>query len=157
VKRINLLLVSVLLVALVATAASAALAQSGKPAARAALFYTVELRKTKLGKVLATASGYTLFAFSKDSRTKDACAKISGCLEAWPIKEAQGKPSGGPGVKSSLLSTLKLSKGRTQVLYAGHPLYIYAGSNAPGQTEYVGAKQFGGTWYALNAAGKLVK
>jgi predicted lipoprotein with Yx(FWY)xxD motif len=155
VKRISLLLASVLLAA--AIAAAAATARNGAPPARSALFHTVELRKTHLGKILVTASGYTLFAFSKDARNKDACAKISGCLEAWPIKEAQGRPSGGSGVKSSLLSTLKLSKGRTQVTYAGHPLYIYAGENAPGQTEYVGAKQFGGIWYALNAAGQLVK
>jgi predicted lipoprotein with Yx(FWY)xxD motif len=157
VKRINLLLVSVLLVALAATASSIAIARSGMPFARAALFHTVELRKTKLGKILVTSSGFTLYAFSKDSRGKDACAKIKGCLEAWPAKEAQGKPSGGAGIRGSLLSTVKLPTGVTQVAYAGHPLYIYAGDSGPGQTAYVGAKQFGGTWTAINAAGHLVK
>jgi len=157
VKRIHLLLVSVLLVALAVTASSVALARSGTPSARAALFHTVELRQTKLGKILVTASGYTLYAFSKDSSGKDACAKIKGCLEAWPAKEAQGKPSGGPGVRASLLSTVKLPTGETQVAYAGHPLYIYAGDSGPGQTSYVGVKQFGGAWSAIDAAGKLVK
>jgi predicted lipoprotein with Yx(FWY)xxD motif len=157
VKRINLLLVSALLVALAATVSSVALARSGTSAARASLFHTVELRKTKLGKILVASSGYTLYAFSKDSRGKDACAKIKGCLEAWPAKEAQGKPSGGPGVRASLLSTVKLPTGETQVAYAGHPLYIYADDSGPGQTSYVGVKQFGGTWSAVNAAGHLVK
>jgi predicted lipoprotein with Yx(FWY)xxD motif len=157
VKRINLLLVSALLIALVVTASSAALAHDAAPPARASAFYSVELRKTKLGKILVTSSGYTLYAFSKDSRGKDACAKIKGCLEAWPAKEAQGKPSAGPGVHASLLSTVKLPTGATQVAYAGHPLYIYAGDSGPGQTSYVGVKQFGGTWDAVNAAGHLVK
>ncbi len=154
-KRISLLLLSILAVA--AIAAAVATAHGGAPPARSAVFHTVELRKTRLGKILVTSSGYTLFAFSKDTRGTDACAKIGGCLAEWPIKAAQGRPSGGPGVKTSLLSTVKLSKGRLQVAYAGHPLYMYAGENAPGQTEYVGAKQFGGTWYALNASGQLVK
>ncbi len=154
-KRISLLLLSALVAA--TAAAAVATAHGGTPPARSAVFHTVELRKTRLGKILVTSSGYTLFAFSKDTRNKDACVRIGGCTEAWPIKEAQGRPSGGSGVKSALLSTLKLANGHTQVLYAGHPLYIYAGENAPDQTEYVGAKQFGGVWYALGASGQLVK
>jgi predicted lipoprotein with Yx(FWY)xxD motif len=156
VKRINLLLVGVLLA--VALVSSAAIARhSSTPSARAALFSTVELRKTKLGKILATSSGYTLYVFSKDPRGRDTCAKIKGCLEAWPAKEAQGKPSGGPGIRAALLSTVKLPKGGAQVAYAGHPLYIYANDSGPGQTSYVGVKEFGGSWYAINAAGHLVK
>ncbi|HEY3759577.1 MAG TPA: hypothetical protein VGL37_07425 [Solirubrobacteraceae bacterium] len=154
-KRTNLILLSVLLVALAVTAS--AIARDASPAARASLFYTVELRKTKLGKILVASSGYTLYAFSKDSRGKDACAKIAGCIEAWPPKEAQGKPAGGAGVRSSLLSTVKLPSGVTQVTYGGHPLYIDAGDSGPGQTTHVGVKQFGGTWSAVNAAGRLVK
>ena len=53
------------------------MARDASPAARASLFYTVELRKTKLGKILVASSGYTLYAFSKDSRGKDTCVKIT--------------------------------------------------------------------------------
>jgi hypothetical protein len=66
-----------------------------------------------------------------------------------------GKPSAGPGVKASLLSSIALPGGVDQVTYAGHPLYIYAA--APTLTSYVGAKQFGGKWYAINAKGHAVK
>jgi hypothetical protein len=44
-----------------------------------------------------------------------------------------------------------------QVTYAGHPLYLYSGDSSPADTSYVGVQQFGGKWYALNAAGHLVK
>ena len=62
-------------------------------------------------------------------------------------------PTGGSGVKASLLST---TSGR-QVTYAGHPLYTYTGDSGPGKTSYVGVKAFGGTWYAINASGGTVK
>jgi predicted lipoprotein with Yx(FWY)xxD motif len=155
VKRTRVLLVGVLLA--VASVSSLAIARGATTPARSALFFTVELHKTHLGKVLAASSGYTLYVFTKDRKNQDECAKIKGCLEAWPPKESQGKPAGGPGIRAGLLSTVKLPNGGTQVAYAGHPLYIYAGDSGPGKTSYVGAKQFGGTWYAINAAGQEVK
>jgi predicted lipoprotein with Yx(FWY)xxD motif len=155
VKRIHVLLVGVLLVA--AASSTVALAHDGAPTARPALFFTVELRKTHLGKILAASSGFTLYVFTKDARNKDACVKIKGCPAVWIPKESQGKPSGGSGIKASLLSTVKLPSGASQVAYAGHPLYIYSDDSGPGKTSYVGVKQFGGTWYAINAAGHVVK
>jgi predicted lipoprotein with Yx(FWY)xxD motif len=156
VKPTRVLLAGVLLLAM-ASASSLATARSAAPPAHSAVFFTVELRKTHLGKILVASSGYTLYVFTKDSKNKDNCQKVKGCLEAWLAKEAQGKPSAGHGVRAKLLSTAKLSGGLSQVTYAGHPLYIYSGDSGPGDTSYVGAKQFGGTWYAINAAGHLVK
>jgi len=66
-----------------------------------------------------------------------------------------GKPSAGSGVRASRLSTIATPEGIRQVTYAGHPLYIYAA--APKLISYVGVKQFGGNWYALNASGQIVK
>jgi predicted lipoprotein with Yx(FWY)xxD motif len=153
VKRTCIFLVGVLL----AAASGSALASSGSavPTVRPALFHTVELRKTKLGKILVNASGSILYEFTKDHPKKDVCASISGCSEVWVALPVQGKPSAGPGVKASLLSSIALPGGVNQVTYAGHPLYIYAA--APTLTSYVGARQFGGSWYAINAKGQAVK
>jgi predicted lipoprotein with Yx(FWY)xxD motif len=157
VKRTSIVLIGVLLAAV--TASSVAVAQRGAstPAASTATFFTVQLRQTHLGKILSTASGFTLYEFTKDKPKKSTCAKLSGCLEAWPADQVSGKPTAGPGLHASLLSTIKLPGGGAQVTYAGHPLYIYAGDSGPGQTSYVGAKQFGGSWYALSATGHVVK
>ncbi len=62
-----------------------------------------------------------------------------------------------PGIKRGLIGTIKLASGVKQVTYAGHPLYTYIGDSGPGDTSYVGFSQFGGTWFALNAAGHAVK
>jgi hypothetical protein len=43
------------------------------------------------------------------------------------------------------------------VTYAGHPLYLYAGDSGAAETSYVGVKQFGGSWYAINGSGHAVE
>lgn len=152
-KRTCILLAGILLT--LTSVSALAGAHSASSPARTALFHTVELRKTSLGKVLVNPAGSVLYEFSKDPVKKNTCVKISGCSEVWPAMPVQGKPSAGAGVRASLLSTIKLSSGETQVTYAGHPLYIYAA--APTSTSYAGVKQFGGTWSAVNAKGRPVK
>jgi predicted lipoprotein with Yx(FWY)xxD motif len=117
----------------------------------------VSLRKTSLGMILVNGRGRTVYAFSRDAKNKDRCVTTAGCTSTWPMVTSHGKPMAGPGVKSSKLSTIKLSNGSHQVTYAGHPLYTYVGDSSSGETDYVGANQFGGTWQAVNAAGGTVK
>jgi predicted lipoprotein with Yx(FWY)xxD motif len=150
VKRICISLVGILLAAAIASTLAAA-----HPSARSTLFHTVELRKTKLGKILVNSAGSILYEFTSDHPKKDTCVKISGCSTVWLALPAQGKPSAGAGVRASLLSTISLPGGGNQVTYAGHPLYIYEA--APTLISYVGAKQFGGKWYAVDAKGQAVK
>jgi predicted lipoprotein with Yx(FWY)xxD motif len=152
-KRLCICLVVVLLA--VATASAFADARRAPAPAHATLFHTVELRETALGKVLVNSAGSILYVFTKDGKKKDACAAISGCLTTWPALPVQGKPSAGTGVRASLLSTIALPEGTSQVTYAGRPLYIYA--DAPTSTSYAGTRQFGGTWDAINAKGQAVK
>jgi predicted lipoprotein with Yx(FWY)xxD motif len=117
----------------------------------------VSLRKTPLGMILVNGRGRTLYAFTKDGKNKDRCITTSGCTGTWPVVTSTGKPKAGPGVKSSQLSTIKLSNGSHQVTYAGHPMYTYVGDSGAGDTNYVGASEFGGTWLAVSAAGKTVQ
>lgn len=143
--------------ALVATAATAATAaMAGAPAANAASTATVKVASTGVGKILVDKSGFTLYMFTRDKHGKDSCVKVSGCTSLWPLYTTKGKPVAGPGVKRSLLGTIKVS-GREQVTYAGDPLYTYVADSEPKQTSYVGVSEFGGYWYALSAAGKIVK
>ncbi len=125
--------------------------------AHAATGAHVQLVSTSLGKVLANGRGFTLYMFTRDGRNHDSCAAVSGCLGVWPMLAAHGNTVAGTGVKHSLLGTTKLANGKRQVTYAGHPLYMYSGDFSPHSTAYVGARQFGGMWYALSAGGKSVK
>jgi predicted lipoprotein with Yx(FWY)xxD motif len=154
-KRAPFLFAGVLATA--ASAAAVAGAADGAPSAHASRVVKVQLRHTSLGKILVDASGFTLYRFTKDGRNKDACVKVSGCANTWPPLKTSGNPIAGPGVRASLLSTIRLPGGARQVTYAGHPLYGYASASERGETFYVGALQFGGTWFAVNAAGGTVK
>ena len=92
-----------------------------------------------------------------DGRNSDRCVKIRECSKTWPALSSSGRPVAGPGVKASLLSTIKLPNGARQVTYAGHPLYLYANASERAETSYVGEEQFGGIWDAVNVAGGTVK
>lgn len=140
-KRISIPIAAILAAAAAAVAAQAAAAP------------TVKVATTSKGKILETKSGSTLYAFSRD-KGKNTCVAISGCSSEWPSLTVRGKPVAGAGANRKLLGTVKTG-GKTQVTYAGHPLYTFA--SEPKGTAYVGTPEFGGTWEAVTASGKIVK
>jgi predicted lipoprotein with Yx(FWY)xxD motif len=144
-KRISLLFTCIALLA----AASAALA-AGSAA-------KLKLGRTSLGKIVQNGRGFTVYMFTRDHRNNDSCVKLSGCTGVWPAVTTSGRPMIGPGLKRNLIGTITLPSGAMQVTYAGHPLYRYIGDSGPGDTSYVGFSEFGGSWFALNAAGHAVK
>jgi predicted lipoprotein with Yx(FWY)xxD motif len=141
--------------ALVVSMAGWAAASAPASAARAKAARIV-LRNTSVGKILTTGNGFTVYAFTRDGRNKDRCAKISGCTQTWPMIVTHGRPQAGRGVKRSMLGTIKVG-GKTQVTYGGHPLYHYVGDSSPGATDYVNQPAFGGRWPAVSAKGKMVR
>jgi predicted lipoprotein with Yx(FWY)xxD motif len=131
--------------------AAASLAAAGTGPAK------LGLRKTHVGTILVNSRGFTLYAFTRDTRNHDACVQIRHCLSLWPVVATRGRPVAGKGVNPRLIGTITLKGGIRQVTYAGHPLYTYAEDTRPGQTFYVNILQFGGRWPAVNAAGNQVK
>jgi predicted lipoprotein with Yx(FWY)xxD motif len=125
-------------------------------AARSASPSTViSSRSTKLGKILVDSRGIVVYGFSRDSRNKDACQRINGCLHFWPLVTVDGKLTAGRGVNQKMLGSIKV-RGKRQVTYDGHPLYGYIENVGPGNTGYVGVFQSGGTWPAVRTNGTLV-
>lgn len=135
-------------------ASAVALASATKPA-------KVVLYKTSIGKILVCGSGcptgqtgYTVYAYTKDSKNKDVCQQNRYCLQSWPPVLTKGRPIAGSGVKQSLLGQIKLKGGKFQVTYAGHPIYTYVGDSSKHETSFVNYYQFGGYWPGLNASGQ---
>ena len=133
-----------------ATASSSGAAAAGSRAA------TVRLEQTSLGEILVDGSGHTLYLFTRDRHGKDSCTKVAGCLETWPALTTTSRPVAGANVRTSLLGTIKLHGRLRQVTYAGHPLYTYALDSIRRSTFNIGADEYGGAWYAINAAGEAV-
>ncbi|MFI8851044.1 hypothetical protein ACIGW3_12790 [Streptomyces sp. NPDC053499] len=117
---------------------------------------TVQLRSTDLGKILVDGSGRTIYLFEADKSSKSTCD--GGCAEAWPpvLVKGKAKPKAGSGVKSGLLGTSKRDDGDRQVTYKGHPLYLYAGDDKPGDTNGQALDQFGAEWFVLAPSGKKI-
>jgi predicted lipoprotein with Yx(FWY)xxD motif len=121
--------------------------------ARIAVAPTVSLRSTAYGKILVNSKGLTLYLWVKDTKDKSACS--GACLDVWPFVLVSGKPTAGPGVKASLLGTIK-EKGGHEVTYNGHPLYTFTSDTKPGIISGEGNATFGGPWWVVSAAGNAI-
>ncbi|GGS06140.1 lipoprotein [Streptomyces humidus] len=108
----------------------------------------------KLGTILVSGTGRTLYLFEADKSTTSTCN--GACAAAWPPLLTSGSPSTGGSAQSKLLGTSKRSDGKTQVTYNGHPLYLYAGDSKAGDTNGQALNQFGAEWYVLDAGGNKV-
>ena len=104
--------------------------------------------------MLFDGRGFVLYAFTRD-RGRSAC--YGACAKAWPPYAPSGPLRVGPGVKRSLLGTVKRRNGKGQVTYAGRPLYYYVGDRNAGQILCQGVDEFGGTWLVIRPSGKLVR
>src|SRR5215813_6107774 len=141
-----------LVVAGVATAAAVTHQSSSSSNATAG---KVTLHKTKIGNVLATSSGKTLYLFLKDKNGKSAC--YGKCANFWPPLMKKGSLHAGAGVKAKLLGTTKRKNGKAQVTYKGHPLYLFKLDKASGQVAGQRQDFFGGLWYVVSASGAANK
>ena len=56
-----------------------------------------------------------------------------------------------------MLGTSPRSDGTTQVTYAGHPLYLFVGDKAAGNTTGEGVNAFGGEWYVVSPSGDKIE
>ena len=149
----------------VAAALGVALAAAGVAAAAAVTHQSVAsssatagkvtLHKTKIGNVLATSSGRTLYLFMKDRHGKSAC--YGQCATYWPPLMKKGALRAGTGVKAKLLSTTKRKNGKLQVRYNGHPLYLFKLDKGAGQIQGQRQNFFGGKWFALSSSGSANK
>jgi predicted lipoprotein with Yx(FWY)xxD motif len=111
----------------------------------------ITLHKTKVGKVLATSSGMTLYLFKADHSKKSAC--YGKCATFWPPLMKKGKISAGKGVKAKLLGTTKRKNGKLQVTYKGHPLYRFKLDKSSGAISGQGQNFFGGLWWVVSSSG----
>jgi predicted lipoprotein with Yx(FWY)xxD motif len=114
----------------------------------------VEAEDSSLGTILVDSKGNTLYVFLNDTGDTSTCT--GDCAASWPALVAKGevKAGGGGDVDASLLGTTQRDDGSMQVTYNGHPLYHFAGDQAPGDTNGQGV---GGIWFVVSPAGEPIK
>ena len=115
---------------------------------------TVSTTTGPLGTYLTGGNGRTLYLFGRDTGSTSTCAGT--CAVNWPPLLTKGAPKTAGQAQPAKLGTTARSGGTTQVTYAGHPLYRYAGDVSPGQANGQALFNNGGPWYVLDADGNPV-
>lgn len=88
--------------------------------------------------------------FTLDEERTSTCE--GACAEAWP--PFLGDPVAGEGADQALLGNAERSNGGIQVTYGGHPLYLYSGDAAPGDTS---GHAFNDVWFLVAPDGEAVR
>jgi predicted lipoprotein with Yx(FWY)xxD motif len=107
-----------------------------------------------LGTMLVDAQGRTLYLWKADMGSASTCS--GACAQDWPPVTTSGAAHAGQGARAALLGTTKRLDGTTQVTYAGHPLYRFAGDSAPGQVNGQGSTAFGAAWLVVAPGGAAI-
>jgi predicted lipoprotein with Yx(FWY)xxD motif len=126
-------------------------APAGSAGAATATAKTVKITTANVagvGTVLTTASGLTLYRFTKDSPGTSTCT--GACATIWPpLLAPKGAHVSGPhGVKG--LSLLKVGNGHWQVAFHKLPLYRFEGDKKKGQAH---GQNVEGVWFAALKSG----
>jgi predicted lipoprotein with Yx(FWY)xxD motif len=160
--RLSKIGLALLLPALVATACSGSASGPGSSApaggvpAQASTPATggSATRLEVTGGHLTDATGRTVYMWVSDTNGKSACS--GQCATVWPAVPAAGTPSAGSGVSQAELTRAARSDGKTQLVYAGHPLYYFTGDTASGDAKGQGSDGFGAKWWELTGAGQPI-
>lgn len=136
-----------------ATAASSAFPNASSAGSSATTPAVKVTSNSKLGKILTTSSGMTLYRYKKDSKNKSVCT--TRCAHIWPplTWKGSGKPKKGQGVPGTL-GLIKRPNGSKQVTYNGVPLYTYSRDSSPGNINGQGFKKL---WYVATLTTKAGK
>jgi predicted lipoprotein with Yx(FWY)xxD motif len=136
------------------SASGGSTASSGPPKAAQVKQPTLDVSTNRLGEVLVDSKGRTLYLFKKDKGPKSSC--FGPCASAWPPVRVNGKSTVAGDAKASKISTTKRPDGPAQIVYSGHPLYLYQGDDKPGDANGQGVNSWGGRWFALSAGGRQI-
>ena len=123
----------------------------GEPRAADRTGTRLTVRDSQFGTMLFDSNRQAIYVFENDQRGKSNC--YGECAVAWPPVYAKGEPVAGSGVRKGLLGTTKRRDGRSQVTYAGRPLYFYDHED-PGQVLCHNVDLNGGLWWVVGADGE---
>ncbi|HEY0868805.1 MAG TPA: hypothetical protein VGD55_00255 [Acidothermaceae bacterium] len=127
---------------------AASSAATGGTASGAAVVATAD---GTMGAFLTDGAGRTLYLWLGDSSSTSMCT--GQCATYWPPLLTSGAPTANGMADSKLLATSKRADGKTQVTYAGHPVYYFSGDKTAGATDGQGQNAFGYLWWVVSPAG----
>ncbi|HEX3762335.1 MAG TPA: hypothetical protein VHW23_26725, partial [Kofleriaceae bacterium] len=98
---------------------------------------------------LSTPGGMTLYYYTPDTvgtaTTPPVSVCTGGCLQAWPAFLASGAVL--PSKVAASLTTFDRGGGVQQSAWKGHPLYLFATDQQPGDTK---GQNVGTVWFVID-------
>jgi predicted lipoprotein with Yx(FWY)xxD motif len=105
----------------------------------------LKVSHTRVGPVLASSRGRTLYYYSADKRHSGKSACTGTCATAWPPLAAPVKAPAGVRLPGKL-GVITRPNGVKQVTLNGYPLYFYIGDKTASQVTGNG---IGGAWHVI--------
>ncbi len=105
----------------------------------------------KLGQILVTSSGFTLYTFALDKPGVSNCTD-SSCVTYWPPLTASAQPTAASQLPGKL-GLITRPDGKMQVTYNDLPLYTFLGDKKSGDATGDGLNENGGIWHAVVISG----
>ncbi len=106
---------------------------------------------SKLGQILVTSSGFTLYTFERDKPEVSTCTDAT-CVTYWPPYTASAQPMASTQLPGKL-GLITRTDGKMQVTYNELPLYTFIGDKKPGDATGDGLNENGGIWHAIMVSG----
>ncbi len=126
-------------------------------AAAATTTITTKKANSKLGKVLATSKGFSIYVNDADGNNMSTC--YGSCAKTWKPVLASGKvvAAAKSGLNAKQLGTFKRKDGKRQVAYHKRALYTYVKDKKASNLHGEGLGRFNTAWYlvATNGGDKL--
>jgi predicted lipoprotein with Yx(FWY)xxD motif len=143
-------------VAAPSVAPSSAAPASEAPASESPAAAAVELKvaDSALGQIITDGAGMTLYGFTPDEPGTPTC--YDDCASAWPplLADDPAAVTVGAGLDASKLSTVDRTDGGKQLKYGTWTLYYFANDAAAGDTNGQGLNE---VWYVIAPSGDLIK
>lgn len=106
-----------------------------------------------LGPYVVDATGRALYSYSGDDAGQPAC--LTNCATVWPPVLAAKLPAEiDATIDATKLTLTRRPDGRTQLVFAGMPLYYSESDLSPGDAWGHFAMSFGGRFTLVSPAGK---
>jgi predicted lipoprotein with Yx(FWY)xxD motif len=111
----------------------------------------IEVATTPLGQIMVDGEGMTLYAFKDDPEGQSTC--FDTCATTWPPFVSDSvEPAAALDI--NLFDQFERPDGSLQIVFNGHPLYLFAGDAVAGETNGQG---FNDVWFVVGVDGELIE
>jgi len=113
---------------------------------------TVGTADSEEGEILVDGEGFSLYAFTPDEDADGTPTCTDACADTWPPLTVEGEDLP-EGLDEAVFTVVEAPDGTFQLRAGDHPLYLFSGDSAPGDTNGQGS---GDVWFLVAPDGSVL-